>query len=338
MGLIDTDKFSRLLRAKAVDTKSRRLLVSRIVGSEQEKDLTEPPNCGGLGRIRHFKRGGHDGWPENPLPIDPASQSLALKTSDTLRAQAFQNAVCNWRCWYCFVPLQLLKADPDSSEWVSPSELVDRYLEVPDRPAVVDLSGGQPDLVPEWVPWTMEDLARRSLSDSTYLWSDDNLSNDYFWTELDKDQIRLIEKYPNYGRVCCFKGFDAESFTFNTTTSQSLFLRQFELFKRFLALEIDLYAYVTFTTPTLKDVEAQLPAFVDRLQELHPNLPLRTVPLKIQMFTPLEAEGRLNADHRQALKNQWVVAGLWEAELTKRFGPELRQLRIHEVPLAGSTP
>jgi len=62
-------------------------------------------------------------------------------------------------------------------------ELVDAYLAIPGRPSVLDLSGGQPDLVPEWVSWTLRALDERRVSD-VYVWSDDNLSTDYFFTHL----------------------------------------------------------------------------------------------------------------------------------------------------------
>ncbi|MGH3852689.1 MAG: hypothetical protein ACRDR6_04160 [Pseudonocardiaceae bacterium] len=100
---------------------------------------------------------------------------------------------------------------------------------------MIDCSGGQPDLIREWVPWMMAELSRRGLAGSVYLWSDDNLSNDFFWRYLSPTQRREVTGYRNYGRVCCFKGFNADSFAFNTKADQTLFDRQFELFARLLA-------------------------------------------------------------------------------------------------------
>ena len=92
---------------------------------------------------------------------------------------------------------------------------------------MIDLTGGQPDLTPEWVPWMIQEIQSRNLDDTIYLWSDDNLSTDYFWRYLSDDDIELVCNERNYGRVCCFKGFDQESFTFNTLADESLFDRQF---------------------------------------------------------------------------------------------------------------
>lgn len=329
---IDTEKFSASLRARSVDSEGRRLLVTNFHGSQQEQDLTRPANCGGLGRVRHFRRATSPGWPENPLPIDPACAALGLPRTNLLRAQVFQNASCNWRCWYCFVDFKLLSADPKQSEWVTADELVSRYLAEPDRPAVIDLTGGQPDLVPEWVPWTMRSLADRGLADEVYLWSDDNLSNDYFWQHLRDEEVELIADYPMYGRVCCFKGFDPESFAFNTAAAPELFDRQFELFRRLMTLGIDLYAYVTLTAPQADGIADSIPAFVDRLQQIDENLPLRTVPLEIQAFTPVES--RMSKTHEESIRHQWAAVEAWQRELDDRFSTEGRALPVPQVPFS----
>ena len=330
-GLIDTDKFSSTLRAKSVDTANRRLPITRLGGSEQEDDFTVPANCGGLGRIRHFKRETSNGWPANPLPIDPASRALNLSPHDSIRAQVFQNASCNWRCWYCYVPFPLLNGDPSKAEWVSPAELVDRYLEVDDRPSVIDLTGGQPDLVPEWVPWMMEELQARGLQDEVYLWSDDNLSNDYFWRYLSEAQREVVERYRNYGKVLCFKGFDEESFEFNTRAEGSLLDRQFGLCDRYLQTQIDIYGYATFTTPSRTDIARKMMHFVDKLQSLAVNLPLRVIPLEIRSFTPVS--DRMTEVHKAAIANQSVAIDAWKNELSKRFSSEKLALNIRDIQL-----
>src|SRR5205814_1911128 len=156
------------------------------------------------------------GWPANPLPVVPACKALRLDVPPMMIAQVFQNAACAWRCWYCFVPYDLLSANPKYSEWFSPEELVRLYLAENERPLVIDLSGGSPDLVPEWTVWMMEALEAAGLASNTFLWTDDNLSTEYLFEKLTKEQITHMQGYRNYGRVCCFKGFDEQSFTFNT--------------------------------------------------------------------------------------------------------------------------
>lgn len=331
LNVIDTDGFSTNLRAKAIDLPGRRLLMTSFSGSKQEKDLTTPANCKGLGRVRHFRRATATGWPTNSLPIDPASQALGLAPGAMLRAQVFQNSVCNWRCWYCFVDFELLSGNPKHSQWVTAEELVDLYLADSDPPPMIDLTGGQPDLTPEWVPWMMDALERKGVRDSVYLWSDDNLSNDYFWQYLDAATRARVAKYPKYGRVCCFKGYNSDSFAFNTMAAPELFDRQFGLMRRLADLGLDLYAYVTLTTPDVKNVGADMRLFVDRLQDIDPNLPLRTIPLEIRPFTPVV--DRLDDERKRSMELQHDAVRCWQSELDARFATEDRNRPICEVPL-----
>jgi uncharacterized Fe-S cluster-containing radical SAM superfamily protein len=329
--VINTERLSAGYRARAIDVKARKLLITRFAGSEQESDLTEPTNCRGLGRVRHFRRGSMHDWPSNPLPLDPACRALGLPRVEMLRAQVFQNAVCNWRCWYCFVDFNLLAADLKHSDWATADELVTLYLDQQDPPQIIDLTGGQPDLTPEWVPWMMDALEQRGLADSVFLWSDDNLSNDYFWRFLDEPTRARIAAYKKYSKVCCFKGYNEESFAFNTSASPTLFAEQFSLMARLLSTGIDLYAYVTLTTPRAETVAADMREFVSRLQVIHPNLPLRTIPLEVQLFTPVK--GRINPERTRSIELQRTAIDCWQDELARRFSATERSVPIEEVDL-----
>jgi|CXWL01.1.fsa_nt_gi uncharacterized Fe-S cluster-containing radical SAM superfamily protein len=335
---IQTQEFAQRMRDRIIRPIERQILISRLEGSDQEDDLTLPPNCEGLGRVRHFRRATAQSWPSNPLPIDPANAALGLPRADTMRAQVFQNAACAWRCWYCFVPYNLLAGDERRSRWISADELVRLYLEEPDRPDILDLSGGSPDLTPEWTVWMMQSLARAGVAGTTYLWSDDNLSTDYLVTRLTAVELRVLREYKNYGRVCCFKGFDAASFEFNTGADASGFAAQFDVFRRYLALGIDLYGYATFTGPDQSAVDASMPLFMDRLQELHPSLPLRIVPLRIEAFTPntLRQERR-HWSNAETDRVQDTAIALWNELLKKRFSTEERAAPINSVSIGSRT-
>ncbi len=330
VGVIDTDHFSTVLRRRGIDRETHQVLISNLHGSEQEQDLSEPANCRGFGRVRHFDQATAPGWPANPLPIVPAARALRIEAPETMRAQVFQNAVCNWRCWYCFVDFPLLAGDPKHSTPLTAKELVDRYVAEAEPSSLIDLSGGQPDLVPEWVAWMLAELRSRELD--VYVWSDDNLSNDYYFTHLQPQERALIERDSGYGKVCCFKGFDPSSFAFNTQAAQGLFARQFDLMRRLLAeTPLDLYCYVTLTSPSGADLSRKISRFVDQLQEVDRNLPLRTVPLEIRVFTPVRA--RLTDVHGRALEIQREAVLAWGEELEQRFSPAERDAAITDVPL-----
>lgn len=329
MADIDTDKVSAALRHRAINLEAKTVLITKFTGSEQEKDLSEPSNCDGHGRIHHFRRETSAGWPQNPLPVDPAANRLGFKPSNLLRAQLFQNAACNWRCWYCYVPFSLLAANPKKASWMSASELIDLYQHVENPPKVIDLSGGQPDLTPEWIVWMMRELKARGLQNKVYLWSDDNLSNDYLLRYLTNADLEFMRTYHTYGKVGCFKGFDDQSFAFNTGASPELFNRQFDVFRSHLPLGLDIYAYATFTSLSDKNIKSAMSCFVDKLQTIHQNLPLRTIPLEIRSFTPMQARYDKNA-----ISIQKEAVELWNGEVEKRFSKADRELPIYEVSLS----
>lgn len=328
---IDTVKMSEHLRGHSIDLTQRRVLISRLGGSAQESDITLPTNCGGYGRVRHFRVATSRGWPLNPLPIVPACKALGLEPREIMTAQVFQNAACAWRCWYCFVPYNLLSADPKRSDWLSADDLVRLYKQEENQPSIIDLSGGSPDLVPEWTVWMMRALSDAGLDDTTYLWTDDNLSTTYLLDDLNASDLRRMRAYRNYGRVCCFKGFDARSFAFNTQAAEAEFARQFEIMRRLLRLGLDVYAYATFTAPTDANVEAAMAAFMDRLQELDPHLPLRVVPLEVREFSTVSS--RMDDLRQMSLAVQHKAIAAWTSEIENRFRPELRALPIASVPL-----
>lgn len=261
------------------------------------------------------------------MPVDPAAHFLGLHRSEQLRAEVFQNAICSWRCWYCFVDFDLLSANPHFSEFKSAEELLDFYQAEPDRAAVIDLSGGQPDLVPEWTLWFIQALSRRGLQNSLYLWSDDNLSNDYLWRFLKPSELKELITFKGYGRVGCFKGFDSESFSFTTKADPKLFDQQFVLMRRLVRAGFDVYGYVTFTSPTDKNINVKMSDFVDQLQEkIHPLFPLRTVPLRISVFTPTAA--RVGAEEERSLQIQELAVAAWTSELKRRYAQAILERNI----------
>jgi uncharacterized Fe-S cluster-containing radical SAM superfamily protein len=258
-------------------------------------------------------------------------KALKLPQTDVIRAQVFQLAACNFKCWYCFVPFNLIRGDLNHSQWLTSRNILELYLQEDERPIVIDLSGGQPDLVPEWTLWMMEELRNFGLEEKVYLWSDDNLSSDFLWRFLKDTEIEYLTTYSNYSRVCCFKGYSSKSFSFNTGVGSELYKYQFDLMKRLFSLKIDLYAYTTFTTNSVENIEDDMRYFVDSLQEIHMNLPLRTVPLEIIPFTPVKS--RLNEGLKRAIQNQYKVVEYWQSELNARFSKENRDKTICDIQI-----
>ena len=55
---------------------------------------------------------------------------------------------------------------------------------------------------------------------------------------------------------------------------------------------MDLYAYVTFTTADPDRIAERMRVFCDRLQCIDPMLPLRAMPLEIEVWGPVAARMR----------------------------------------------
>ncbi len=328
---MNTQSNFMMCRERVYNESSREFLLARISGSEQENDLSVPPNCNGYGRIRHFKRFLDTDW-YDPLPMDPMSKSLTISYEDMVKAQVFQLASCNLHCWYCFVPDSLKVGQTTSTSWFTAEQMIKMFAEeYPSGLRLLDLSGGNPELSPEWLIDTMRALEKIGLEDHVYLWSDDTLTTDYFFKYLDKYEIQYIKDYPHYGKVGCFKGFDEESFAFNANLDSRLFEKQFELFKRYLDVGLDIYGYVTFTTKNIDGIDAKINNFIKRLCNIHPLLPLRIIPLKIVMFSPVEH--RMLSSHEIAMKNQILVHEEWRKQLCSIFSYEQRMLKICDIPL-----
>jgi len=111
-----------------------------------------------------------------------------------------------------------------------------------------------------------------------------------------------------------------------------LFHQQFEIYRDLLKEGLDLYAYVTFTAMPHEGLQCVMERFMDKLQTIHQNLPLRTVPLKIEIFAP--TQNRIKQNHDMALAFQYEVHQAWLEQLNKRFSEAERDLPICETSMS----
>lgn len=308
---LDKCKVNRQALVSKTDKKVRLAIIS---DSKQEKDLISPTNFYGYGRIRHFSRK-HDNWNDNPLPIDPASKFLGFSKLERIEAQVFQLAQCNFNCWYCFVDEDRLKPDNEFSGWVSINDMVNFIIN--QQINLIDLSGGQPDLVPEWSLWLLKELKRLRFDNKIFVWQDDNLSCNSLKKYLTTREIEELSSFSNYARVGCFKGFDELSFAFNTGMPEHLYNNQFIIMKELIHFGFDMYAYVTFTTPSIENLDYQINSFIEKLQKIHPLFPLRTIPLKIVNYTPTSY--RLSKDRIESFDKQFQVLKKWNEVLRDNY-------------------
>jgi uncharacterized Fe-S cluster-containing radical SAM superfamily protein len=303
------------LRGKCLDVDNRAVRLARLSSGAQTSDKYHEFNCDGFGRLRRFEHfklflGSDDAKRQKGL-----FRNLPPKVP--FFAQSFQLGACDLRCWYCFVDNARLSAHSASSEFVACAKIFNLYRNESNRPNILDLSGGQPDIVPEWTVWMLEEIERSGLRGQIHVWIDDNLANDFFWRFLSEKETAFVCSFPRLSRVGCFKGYSPRSFAFNTGAHADGFTRQFELFKRFLNRGSEMYAYATFTSEPDEDLRGTIARFADALQSVHERLPLRVVPLKIYPFTATKA--RMTQAHCAAIEYQHVVYEAWLQILEDRF-------------------
>ena len=310
------------------DHVGKRVYLAKISGSKQEQDLTLPANYNGFGRIRHFRKAQYTDWIQDPLPIDPAVKYLNIDSTDTIRTQCFQIASCNLNCWYCFVPAELKLGKRTCGEWFSAKQIVNKILEDKNSPRVIVLSGGNPELAPEWPLEIIREVEKADAVKDVYIWSDDALSLDYFYKVLSKNEISYMAKYPGYGKVCCFKGFDQESCLFNSRSNILQYHNQMERFMSYYNEGFDLYGYVTLTTPCLTNVKEKMQIFIDDLRYIHPLMPLRIVPLRITLYKSMEF---MTDIEKEAYSNQFYVLKVWCELLEKIYDTDLLSKNISDI-------
>jgi len=90
---------------------------------------------------------------------------------------------------------------------------------------------------------------------------------------------------------------------------------------------------VTLTSPHDDGVACGIADLMDRLQSIDPNYPLRVIPLRIQVFTPVEQRLARDDARERSLAVQEEAIATWMSELERRFSPDLRALHICDVPL-----
>ena len=98
-----------------------------------------------------------------------------------------------------------------------------------------------------------------------------------------------------------------------------------------ITLGLDMYGYVTFTTPEICELKSKINIFLDRLQNINYYLPLRVIPLEIQTYNA--NINRIGDIQKVAIQNQYDVVEAWSNELENRYNNYELDITISDVPL-----
>ena len=177
----------------------------------------------------------------------------------------------------------------------------------------------------------MKELDKRKRSQEIFLWSDDVLTTDFLVEKMSKEQINYMTKYKNYAKICCLKGFDNESFEYNTGMDKKEFDNQIKRLKMCIDIGFDVYGYIILVCKDLNDIESKIKKTMDKLQEISYFLPLRIIPIKIEKFSAVIE--RLNEEREQSILNQYQVLQIWNNELYNRFTKTELECNIADLKL-----
>lgn len=215
---------------------------------------------------------------QNP-PYSAAFRFFGEKGDPRKYAKVFtiQVAGCNFDCNYCYVPVQLKIGDAKFGKYFLAKEIVDNFLKIKERRGnedwnVLRISGGEPlCIVPEMIIDIQKEIEKRS--PQTYIWIDTNLSTIKYIKEFEKELKRVLQKR-NVGVVGCFKGFDENDFSILTGVEPKFYANQFETAKILVQWKVDIYFYLV---PLIYEdnLEKKIENFIQKLQKIHKNLPLR---------------------------------------------------------------
>lgn len=322
-----------MLRSKIVDIDKKRLLIANLNRSDSPTDNFSNVNCNGLGRVRKFTNYTLHGVPHQGQEKKRYRRILSIgyKNNGPCRTQVFHLLGCSWRCWYCYVENKLLSGESKYGQWMTCDELLQLYFEQRDPPDIIDLSGGQPDLVPEWAVWMIEAIKKNGVGNKIHIRSENNLSNFLLRDKLNKSQIRLLLEYEKYTMVGCFKGFDEDSFSFNTKANKEFFDIQFEVAKYIIDLGIEFLAYVTLTGIEYRNISDKMNCFFDKLQAIHQDLPLRIVPLTIAPFPSWN--NKIKPNQNLWTEVQRKAQHSWFEVLEQRFSANMRKKNFEQIIL-----
>lgn len=231
---------------------------------------------------------------------------------------------CNLNCHYCFVDSDLRNAK--NGEYFTGDEIVELFFnEFPNR-GMFRISGGEPFLAPGFIL----DVARKMSASGKkgyYLWVDTNLLGSFY-----KEVLLTMNALVPYGVCGCFKGFDEEDFAYQTNAPSTRYANQFRNARKIIQT-IDgmgeAFFYIPEITEKISEAEVRekIRTFIQKQQDIHQNLPLRTTVLELKEYNT----------NKDSIKKDRLESGLtkkiWLEELANIYPIMLRWLPQCQISL-----
>lgn len=300
---------------RAIKLEEKQALFANLLGTNEAKDQYHRINCNGFGRVRSFSNFSMH-LQSDVLPRRKFNRLGSI--NGIYSSQVFQVAVCDLHCWYCFVDKSNRSGASVTSRYMSPAELLDLCCEDGKYPDNIDISGGSPDLVPEFTIWMLEEIEKRGLKGKISVWVDSNLNGEYYEKCLSNSDLHYISQFPGFKFLCSLKGWNEESAYFNSGL-RGVFRQQIECLEFFSKNGMNLYIYLTLLSSNFPS-EEDLRKLFAQLYAINRDLPTYTIPLGIKPFHAVSENAK--ASLLNAWKMQIECANMWDSIMLEQYSAD----------------
>ncbi len=195
---------------------------------------------------------------------------------------AIQVGACNLNCFWCFVSDDLREGK--IGDYFTVKDVIEMWRKNENK-GVLRITGGEPFLAPEFLIEIGKEL-KKLKERQRYLWIDTNLLGKNY----DNVAKTLSDLEIPFGICGCFKGFDKETFRFNTNAPKDLFDKQFinaRTILNNLYNNGELFFYVPEILENINEteIEKKIINFYEQItSKVHELAPLRVTVLKIKSY------------------------------------------------------
>jgi uncharacterized Fe-S cluster-containing radical SAM superfamily protein len=253
-----------------------------------------------------------------------------------------QIGLCNFHCWYCYVPEAVLRGS--GAQYLTPQDLVDQFLKIrcarESKSSVLRISGGEPFLAPDLVLDCLEYLERIGLDKEVFLWSETNLSPflseepggpvlAQIWLQQRGSRLEDLASFRNFALHPCLHGTNPSDFHQTTLAQAEFFDRLVEAFATLVRSRIAIYPTISSNASPSDNLDS----LFSKLKAIHPNLPLRFALVTYDFAYPPVNE-RLTREHRTPTRyDSRSMISKWDELLRKHYGKSYAEIPRKDVGL-----
>ncbi|CAL7960850.1 putative Fe-S oxidoreductase [Gammaproteobacteria bacterium] len=275
----------------------------------------------------------HDTLSDSPVTI---ATKLGKNWRDYNYHVIIQSAVCNFRCFYCYVDYSFLGGKMVE---VAADEVIKQFLQEREKALVngqqynvLRISGGEPMLIPDLTLICLRKIKELKLDDTVCVKTETNLSplakvNGLAlaaeWADFEE-----LSKYKNFIIHPTVHGISAKNLHNNCSVDPVVFDMVCEGLQTLIDYQLDFYPSFGANTTIPSDVQP----FFNCLKKIHKNLPLRFAvrPFKFTYDAVCERKGR---NSLTIMTNQNEVISKWDSLLQETYGVKYAEIPRNKVSL-----